>query len=74
MYKIIFYEDKNGVSEVNNYIQQLGEKRHKSKDSKIKFTKISAYINLLSKHGLKLGMPYIKHIERWYMGIEAIKR
>ena len=28
MYEIIFYEDKNGVSEVNNYIQQLGAKRH----------------------------------------------
>ena len=64
MYEIIFYEDKNGISEVNSYIQQLGEKRHKIKDSKIKFTKISSYIDLLSEYGLSLKAPYIKHLER----------
>ncbi|MCL2354392.1 MAG: hypothetical protein FWC68_00580 [Oscillospiraceae bacterium] len=71
MYKIIFYEGKNGISETNKYINKLREKSYKSKDSKIKFTKISSYINMLSKHGLKLGIPYIKPLGRWNMGIKT---
>lgn len=61
MYDIEIYEDKNGKSEVGEYIKGLQKKN--DKDSKIKFNKIIAYIRLLKKHGLSLGTPYIKHLD-----------
>ena len=42
MYTIEFYEDKNGKSEVYEYIQQL--KQNNSKEDRQKAKKISAYI------------------------------
>ena len=38
MHEIIFYEDKNGKSEIQNYLERLSKK--KDKDSRIKFNKI----------------------------------
>ena len=61
MYKIIFYEDENGKSEVYEYLKKLRNKN--SKDAKIKLNKISAYINQLSKNGLFIGEPFIKHLD-----------
>lgn len=51
----------NGRSEVEEYIKLL--RKSESKDSKIKITKIVAYLDLLQIQGLSLGMPYIKHIK-----------
>lgn len=62
MYKIIFYKDQNGRSEVEEYIENLRMKQD-NKDSRIKFQKIAAYIKLLLKNGLRLAEPYIKHID-----------
>lgn len=61
MYNIIFYKDKNGKSEVQEYILNL--QKQKDKNSRIKFNKIIAYINILSNYGIAIGEPYIKHIE-----------
>lgn len=61
MYKIIFYTDINGKSEIQDYIINLRKK--KNKDSKIKLNKITAYLNQLSKRGVTIGKPYIKHLE-----------
>lgn len=61
MYKIIFYTDVNGESDVQEYILNLRNKSNK--DSKIKLNKITAYLNQLSKNGLIIGQPYIKHLE-----------
>ena len=61
MYKIEIYEDKNGKSELYEYLLQL--QRKSSKDSNIKFKKIVSYIDNLKIYGLSLGEPYIKHIE-----------
>ena len=63
MYKIVFYRDKKGHSEVEEYLKLLASKRDSNKDCKIKFTKITTYIDLLSEKGLTLGEPYIKHID-----------
>ena len=60
MYDIIIYEDKNGKSEIQEYMQQLSIR--KDKDSKIKYSKIIAYIRMLKQNGLNIGEPYIKHI------------
>lgn len=61
MYKIIFYRDKNGNSEIEEYLQELRLKTN-SKDARIKFKKILTYIKLLMKDGLNLVEPYIKYI------------
>lgn len=60
MYKIIFYRNSNNISEVEEYIKRLQERD--DKDSRIKFNKIIAYINILSELGAKAGIPYVKHI------------
>ena len=61
MYKIIFYTDKNGKSELFDYMKELKNKSN-VKENRIKSNKISAYINQLAKHGLSIGEPYIKHL------------
>ena len=61
MYEIEIYEDRNGKSEIEEYIKNLQNKN--DKDSKIKFNKIVANMRLLKKHGLSLGTPYIKHLD-----------
>lgn len=63
MYEIIFYKDKKGHSEIEDYIKSLAIKRNKNKDCKIRFTKIISYIDLLEEKGIKLGEPYIKHLQ-----------
>lgn len=60
MYEIIFYKDKRGKSEIEEYLQELQER--KDKDSRIKANKIIGYIDLLSKYGMNLSEPYIKHL------------
>lgn len=62
MFNIEFYEDKNGKSEVYEYIQKL--KRSNSKENRQKLKKISMYIDLLSECGLTLNEPYIKKIDK----------
>ncbi len=60
MYNVFFYKDKNGKSEIEEYLLKLQKK--KDKDSRIKFNKITAYIDMLLKHGITIGEPYIKHL------------
>jgi len=62
VYKIIFYKDKNGDSEIEQYIKYLSSKRENNKECRVKFLKITSYIDLLSKYGLELAAPYIKHL------------
>ena len=57
----IFYKDLNGRETVLDYLYEL--KNDNNKDSRIKLNKINDYLELLSKHGLKIGEPYIKHLE-----------
>jgi len=47
---------------LNDYIQKLRSKKN-NKEAKIKLNKITAYIDLLSKIGLSIGMPYIKYLD-----------
>lgn len=61
MYQIIFYQDSRGKSEVEEYIVNLNKK--KTKDSHIKLNKIIAYMRMLKEQGLRLGTPYLKHLD-----------
>jgi len=71
MFDIEIYEDKNGKSEVKDYISRLQSK--KTKDSNIKFNKIISYIRMLKTHGLSIGEPYIKHISNDIWELRPIK-
>ena len=63
MYKVEIYEDKNGESEIETYINDLKNKYNTSKDSRIKYNKIISYIRLLREKGTRLGEPYMKHLD-----------
>lgn len=60
MYKIYFYKDRRGKEPVLDYIKEL--EKNNSKDSRIKYNKITEYIEYLRVYGLSLGEPYIKHL------------
>ena len=61
MYDVEIYETLNGESEIKEYILNL--QKNNSKENRIKFKKIIAYIRMLREEGLSLGEPYIKHID-----------
>ncbi|MCI8487038.1 MAG: type II toxin-antitoxin system RelE/ParE family toxin [Clostridia bacterium] len=61
MYDIEFYQDKDGKSEVYEYIKEL--KKNNSKENKQKVKKIDLYIDLLSEYGFSLTESYIKKLE-----------
>lgn len=60
MHEIIFYEDKNGKSEIKEYIRNL--RKNQNKSNSIKFSKIISYIRKLKENGLSIGEPYIKYL------------
>ena len=62
MYDIEFYEDKNGKSEVYDYLQRLN--KNNSKENRQKLKRINMYIDLLSEYGLTLTEPYIKKLDK----------
>lgn len=60
MYKIIFYEDKNGNCKTYDYINELSMRS--DKDSRINLSKIIAYFNKLAELGTRIGEPFTKYI------------
>ncbi len=63
MYEIIFYEDKNGHSELIDFITHLKESGETNKTDRINFNKIVAFINVLEKLGTRAGSPVTKHLD-----------
>lgn len=61
MHKVYFYKDANGKQPVAEYLLEL--ERKNDKDSRIKLNKIRDYVKALSRYGLSLGEPYIKHLD-----------
>lgn len=61
MYNIEIYEDRNGRSDIQEYIKKLQQSKNKS--SRVKVNKIVSYIRILQERGLSIGEPYIKHLE-----------
>lgn len=63
MYKIIFYEDDHGVSELWNAMEYLQKAASNNKDARIQHKQIALYIQLLEDYGTNLGDNIVKHLE-----------
>ncbi len=61
LHQIIFYVDRQGKSSLLDYIAEL--ENSKSKDSRIKLTKIREYVKALSENGTYLPEKYAKHLD-----------
>ena len=61
MFEVEFYFDKNGRSEIIEFLDELKNKT--SKTDRVNREKILAYIGALQKYGTRIGKPYVKHIE-----------
>ena len=63
MYNIVFYEDKNGYSELNDELMSLAKKADSNKDARIQFKQITLYIELLKNQGTKMSPNITKHLD-----------
>lgn len=63
MYKIEFYENQHGDSEVWDFLEGLRLKSETSKDARIQYNQIIFYIDLLAKNGTNLPTKITKHLE-----------
>lgn len=61
MFNIEFWEDKNGFSDVSDFIEKLSKKKDKS--SRVNLRKIVAYIDTLFENGNTICYPVARHIE-----------
>ena len=63
MYKIVFYETSDGVSELWNFLDDLQQRASTNKDARIQHKQIIQYIQLLEDHGTRLGGKITKHLD-----------
>lgn len=63
MFDIIFYKDKNGKSEILDYLDELTEKSKTDKNARINREKILSYMAALAEYGTRIGKPIVKHID-----------
>lgn len=62
-YNIIFYEKKDGSSEILDYLENLRKKSATNKDARIQYKQIVLYIDLLQNNGTQLPDTITKHID-----------
>ena len=55
MFNIIFYKDKNGNSDIINYLDELQENAKTDKSARINREKILAYMADLAEYGTRIG-------------------
>lgn len=63
MFKIKLYEDEQGYSDVKTFIRSLKKRSETSKDARINFSKVVAYIDILEEMGTRVGEPITKHLD-----------
>ena len=63
MYEIEFYDDERRYSDVEEFIKELREKSATSKDARINFNKVVAYLDILEEMGTRVGEPVTKHLD-----------
>jgi len=62
VYKVKFYRNKNGESEIVDFLDDLKKRGITSKSDRIVRNKILSYIAALEKYGTRIGEPVVKHI------------
>lgn len=62
-YKIDFYRDEHGKSELADYINFLLLNADTNKDARIKYNQIYSHVRLLKENGINLSSKYTKHID-----------
>ena len=62
-YNIVFYESKNGESEIWNFLEKLRKKSTTNKDARIQYNQAILYIELLQNNGTILPDNITKHID-----------
>lgn len=63
MFEVVFYRDKDGKSEISDYLDELESKSETDKNARVNKDKILAYMIALGEYGTKIGKPFVKHIE-----------
>jgi phage-related protein len=63
MFSVDFYEDNQGRKPIKEVLNTLRDKSKTSKDSRVQYHKILAYIRSLEEYGTRAGEPIVKHIE-----------
>ena len=63
MYKVEFYETKDGESQIWDFLEELRIKAATSKNERIQFKQASLYIELLQKKGTHLNENITKYLE-----------
>ena len=63
MYRIEFYEKRNGTSDVWNFLEELREKSKTNKDARIQYDQIIFYIDLLAHNGTRLPSKFYFYYE-----------
>ena len=63
MFKINYYQNRQGRQPIKGYIDSLQAVADTNKDSRVKLKKIFEYLEVLAGHGTRAGRPYVKHIE-----------
>lgn len=61
IFEVYVYSTKNGVSEINEWLEELGERDDQRSKALIK--KIRFQVDLLRKRGFLLNEPYSKKLE-----------
>ena len=61
MYKIELYHDKDGYSQIEEFLTVLSEKH--GKDAKINRQKVNDCIQALALYGTYIGKPVCKHLD-----------
>jgi phage-related protein len=63
MYNIIFYEDKNGYSELYEELMRIAEGAGRNKDLRIQYKQIAYCVELLKNQGTNMPTNIAKHIQ-----------
>lgn len=63
MYNIIFYEDKNGYSELYEELMKIAKGAEKNKDLRIQHKQITYCVELLREQGTRLPVNIAKHLQ-----------
>ena len=62
MYNVVFYEDRNGKSDLYDELTGLAEKSATNKDARIQLKQITYCVELLQNNGTKLPENITKHL------------